>query len=63
LNARCGITKKEEKFGDKKEIWQSLGHMVRDYVRHIRYTRTLMRVHIPIVVMTKNRNKLFLNFM
>ena len=63
LNASCGISKKEEKFGDTKEIWQSLGHMVRDYVRHIRYTRALMRVRIPIVAMTKNKYKLFLNCM
>jgi len=63
LNASCGIAKKEEKFGDIKEIWQSLGHMVRDYVRHIRYTRALMPVRIPIVAMTKNKHKLFLNCM
>ena len=63
LNARCGVAKKEEKFGDTKEIWQSLGHMVRDYVRHIRYTRALMPVRIPIVAMTKNKYKLFLNCM
>jgi hypothetical protein len=59
LNARCGIAKKEEKFGDTKEIWQSLVHMVRDYVRHVRYTRALMRVRIPIVAMTKNKINYF----
>jgi hypothetical protein len=61
LNARFGIANKEEKFGEKKEIWQSLGHMVRDYVSHIRYTRGVMRFHAPIVAMTKNKYKLFLN--
>jgi len=61
LNARCGVAKKEGKFGDTKEIWQSLGIMVRDYVRRIKYTRALMRVRIPVVAMTQNKHKLFLN--
>jgi len=53
LNARCGFAKKEEKFGDTKEIWQSLGLMVRDYVRHIRYTRALIRVRLSVVAITE----------
>jgi len=63
LNARCGVAKKEEKFGDTKEIWQSLGLMVRDYVRRIKYTRALMRVRISVAAMAKNKHKLFLNCM
>jgi len=30
LNARSGVSKEEQKFGDTKKLWQSLRHMVRD---------------------------------
>jgi hypothetical protein len=56
-------SQKGEKFQDTKEISQFLGHMVKDYVRHIWYTQALMRVRIPIVAMTKSKYKLFLNCM